>query len=356
MGEANRATWVERIIGNADTVAHDTVSANLVGRIIAAAVARGASKPAILEEVGITEATIRNQLNRLSGQILIRLFAAIEKQTGDPAVALKIGRDSKPGCFSDLGYATRLLPTLREVLAANIHMQPMRQTVFRVILVETDDTFNLEWELFDNDPDLVAAAVEFSVSTYVRLAREICGNDLVIRNVQLRHHPRFALSKYVKILGAPVTFNADRTAICIDPAQCASASPLADIRLFAEAARRHGQAVEWLDAGHRHSAFTYFYVVTELNKSPVTLERVARSFGMAERTLRRHLVDEGHPFRMLLDHARQNLCDLYRMENRRSLSAVAELLGYGELSAFTRAYRRWYGDAPSRNWTVKTID
>ena len=110
------------------------------------------------------------------------------------------------------------------------------------------------------------------------------------------------------------------------------------------------QPVEWFDAGKRLSAFTYFYLWTELNKTPVTLDRVARSFGMAERTLRRHLVDEGNPFRTMLDDIRKSMCDLYKLENKRPLAEVAELLGYGELSAFTRAYRRWYGEPPSKGW------
>ena len=69
---------------------------------------------------------------------------------------------------------------------------------------------------------------------------------------------------------------------------------------------------------------------------------------MSERTLRRKLVDEGLAFRELLDRVRQDLCILYVMEDKRSLSEIALLLGYSDLSAFTRAYKRWYDVAPSK--------
>ena len=39
-----------------------------------------------------------------------------------------------------------------------------------------------------------------------------------------------------------------------------------------------------------------------------------------------------------------------RSQPSANLAEVAELLGYGELSAFTRAYRRWYGEPPSKGW------
>jgi AraC-like DNA-binding protein len=75
---------------------------------------------------------------------------------------------------------------------------------------------------------------------------------------------------------------------------------------------------------------------------------MAKSFGMSERTLRRKLVEEGYPFRELLDLVRQDLCALYFMEDARLLGEIALLLGYSDLSAFTRAHKRWYGKPPSK--------
>ena len=61
----------------------------------------------------------------------------------------------------------------------------------------------------------------------------------------------------------------------------------------------------------------------------------------------RKLVEEGHPFRQLLDRVRQDVCALYQMDGTRSLSEIALLLGFSDLSAFSRSYKRWHGVAPS---------
>lgn len=344
--------WVKKLVGGGIPIPPDTASANMLGRILNAAVAKGANRPALLEAIGISDSVIRNQLARVPGQIFNRLLMAIETQLGDPSVTLEMGRDSRPRCFSDIGYATRLLPTLFDVINENVRMQELRQNFYRVGLAEVGPEVVLSWNLLGHPAESIAAAVDFSLATYTRLAREICGDALQINAISVQHAPRFDPVRYQQIIGYPINFRAAQTAVHFSASQCRAPSPRANRELLQAAREAHGDVVGWFDAGKKHSAFTYFYVWTELNKSPVTLDRIARSFGMAERTLRRHLVDEGFPFRSLLDEARKRMCDLYRLEATRPLGEVAELLGYGELSAFTRAYRRWYGAPPSRNWNA----
>ncbi|MBP6379603.1 MAG: AraC family transcriptional regulator ligand-binding domain-containing protein [Sphingorhabdus sp.] len=342
--------WVQKLVGGGVPIPPNTASANLIGRAITAAVTLGANRPALLEAVGINEATIRNQLSRVPGVVLNRLLMAIEIQLEKPAAVLEIGRDSWPRCFSDIGFATRLLPTLFDVIDANVQMQELRQNIYRVSLADQGEVAALKWNAMGNDAQEIAPAVEFSIVTYVRLAREIWGDKLNVAGVTIQHQPRFDRALYEQYIGYPVTFGAKDTAVLFSSEQCRLRTPHANPELLTAATICHSQPVEWFDASMRLSAFTYFYLWTELNKSPVTLDRVARSFGMAERTLRRHLVDEGNPFRAMLDDIRKSMCDLYKLENKRPLAEVAELLGYGELSAFTRAYRRWYGEPPSKGW------
>ena len=68
---------------------------------------------------------------------------------------------------------------------------------------------------------------------------------------------------------------------------------------------------------------------------------------MHRRTLHRHLRTEGLAFRQVADEIRFEIaCEL--LENTdMALSQVAAALQYSELSAFTRAFRRWSGQTPS---------
>lgn len=86
---------------------------------------------------------------------------------------------------------------------------------------------------------------------------------------------------------------------------------------------------------------------TELLRGTCSATTIARLFSMHRRTLHRHLRTEGLAFRQVADEIRFEIaCEL--LENTdMALSQVAAALQYSELSAFTRAFRRWSGESPS---------
>ena len=73
---------------------------------------------------------------------------------------------------------------------------------------------------------------------------------------------------------------------------------------------------------------------------------IARRLGMVRRSLERHLSAEGTTFRKIY---RQVLLEASQrlLETGASVSDVAKALGFSEISAFTRAFRRWSGETPS---------
>jgi AraC-like DNA-binding protein len=68
---------------------------------------------------------------------------------------------------------------------------------------------------------------------------------------------------------------------------------------------------------------------------------------MSTRTLARRLADEGLTFARILDDLRADLARRYLGEQDLSMSRIAWLLGYQEVSAFTHAFKRWTGETPS---------
>lgn len=76
---------------------------------------------------------------------------------------------------------------------------------------------------------------------------------------------------------------------------------------------------------------------------------IAEKLALSPWTLQRRLGQLGLSYSALLDEVRQ--IDAIRLltEANRDISEIAILLGYTETSAFSRAFRRWFGMSP-RVW------
>ena len=67
---------------------------------------------------------------------------------------------------------------------------------------------------------------------------------------------------------------------------------------------------------------------------------------MSARTLQRQLKERGVDFKQLTDETRRRFAINYLKEQKNTLTEVAFLLGYSEVSAFNRAFKRWTGSTP----------
>jgi len=84
-----------------------------------------------------------------------------------------------------------------------------------------------------------------------------------------------------------------------------------------------------------------------LRQGPPKLEDVAAALHMSPRTLQRRLRERDMSFQAVVDEVRHRLALMYLDRSELSVGEIAFLLGYSELRAFARAFRRWTGTSPS---------
>jgi AraC-like DNA-binding protein len=86
----------------------------------------------------------------------------------------------------------------------------------------------------------------------------------------------------------------------------------------------------------------------QLSKDSVDAENIACKLHMSRHTLYRRLKQEGISFHDLLDQIREDQAYAYLDKGQHSLSDITFLLGFSELSAFSRAFKRWTGISPAK--------
>jgi len=75
---------------------------------------------------------------------------------------------------------------------------------------------------------------------------------------------------------------------------------------------------------------------------------IARDMGLSERTLYRRLAEEGLTFRDVVGRAQLALAQEMLRTSDVSIAEVAFLTGFSEQSTFSRAFKRWVGQAPAQ--------
>ena len=68
---------------------------------------------------------------------------------------------------------------------------------------------------------------------------------------------------------------------------------------------------------------------------------------MTPRNLHRKLQKEDTSFKTLMTEIRRELAQQYIKDRSKTLTEIAFLLGFSEVSSFSRAYKVWNGQPPS---------
>lgn len=87
-------------------------------------------------------------------------------------------------------------------------------------------------------------------------------------------------------------------------------------------------------------------IAESMREGDSSLARVAKKMAMTPRTLQRQLKEQGMEFKQLVDDTRRRFALNYLRSRRNTLTEIAFLLGYAEVSAFNRAFKRWTGSTP----------
>lgn len=333
-----------------------TISAQFLYRAYLSCYALQARKPQLLSALECSESELRDPGFQLRDESVASLCAATRGELNRSDIHSAIGKNMVPRGFSDLGFVAYFQPNFGEALLRLVEEQGLGGEKPTVKLLPLSSGDRLVWN-HDRpvSPDLIH--IVFALIYH-------CGDSLAegrFRTVKAAHfaHPRpdgFRGFPERDSRNGPIPCHFNRPSTYLEYHRLAMTKPMP----------RHNPEIVSA-TGSQRAAFargrfereniaklTYEYLLYLLDKSGLSLDAAAITFGMAERTLRRKLVAEGISYRQLLEQVRRDTCHLYFLEGTRNLSEIAAKLGYSELSAFTRAYTSWYGHPPSQDAGAST--
>lgn len=327
------------------TLLQGHVSATYVRLLHEYLVARGRDPLAVLGEAA--PPADAGGLSRVPVAHWAALLAKADAALGEPALGLAVGARIQPAHFGLLGYLTLCCATLAEALN---RVADYERLVYDVnpgrVRVEADGV-SLSWGDERGRPG--QRVDECAIAALIAYARNITARpDAAPTAVSFINPAPADLAPYPAFFGCPVQFDAPATVVRLPAALLAAPlrQPDEALRALLDAQARILLArLPPVDDFERRLRET---LAAALRDGDASLGACARRLNCSSRTLQRRLDAVGASFQGALDDTRRGLAKAWLVDPRLKLAEIAQLLGYTDQAAFTRAFQRWTGLPPGQ--------
>lgn len=324
------------------------VSSRYVRSYFETCVAKGCDPAPLKEILDAGSEPFENVARRFSNEAVITMMHKAEALTGDSTIGLAAGRDFRPSTFLDIGLALISSATLRQALTVNEKYQALTQQLGKTHFSVSADNAVISWRPYIDDAERMRPITEAVFAGYAVFGRWLTWlYDKEIAGMHFRHRRTAHAAESDNLFGCEVNYDARLDEMHLDPALADMPLPNANKDLLDVLCARLDRQLKELRAPMTAQTETYHCVQAMLADGSLSLARVAKALGTSERTLRRRLSLEGVSFRTVVEAARKEACEVYIRERKKSIAEIAQAVGYSEQSAFTRAFRNWYGAPPS---------
>jgi AraC-like DNA-binding protein len=284
---------------------------------------------------------------RLNAQSQVRFLALAAEQLDDPFLGFHLARDFDLREIGLLHYVLASSATIGDALRRVVRYSHTANEGVTLRYFENNGGISIAFSYVGLVRHSDRQQIEFWVTAVVRSLRELASRQLAPNSVAVVHHRQEDCSELNEFLGTTATFDAEADIIVfartIMDIPVATADPYLNELLVAYceealARRAPGGGVTPSDVENA--------IASLLPHGMARVDEVARKLGMSRRTLARRLESEGSTFSDVLNRLRGDLARRHIADSALSVSQIAWLLGYREVSAFTHAFKRWTGKTP----------
>jgi len=283
---------------------------------------------------------------RIPATSVATLLETSARESGCATLGLRMAESRR---LSDFGAVSLLLThqaTMRDVLATLARYLHLLNEALTMHVENAGELVIIREELVAETPIASRQSTELAIGTLFRVFRTLMGSRWQPYSVNFAHAAPADLSVHRRLFGLSARFDSEFNGIVCTDADLDRLNPTAD----AVMARYARQFVETLPDAAMQSATLEtrktIYLLLPLGQA--TIETVARGLGRNVRTLQRQLEAEGAIFSSLVNDVRRELAVRYLANPAYTMTRVAEMLGYAQLSSFTRWFAAEFAVPPTR--------
>jgi AraC-like DNA-binding protein len=332
-----------------------TAGGGIVRLAMARVTATGVDPEPLLRKAGLTLAQVLDRDARIGVRHQIQLLDLVAGAVGDDRLGFHLAERFDLREIGLLYYVLASSMTLGEALARIERYSTVTNEGIEVrCRIDGELRAHVNYVGVPRHAD--CHQMEFWATAFVRVCRYLTGTDLKPVRVRLAHPHHGPAGELDAFFGCKIAFGADGDEIVFARAASQLSLTGADpylnellVKSCEEILARRCTPVGPVRA-HVENV-----VAPLLPHGRSHVATIARTLGMSRRTLARRLAAEGVTFTEIVEEMRRDLAHRYLGDASLSVSQIAWLLGFQEVSAFTAACKRWTGATPTQVRTQSAL-
>ena len=301
----------------------------------------------LLKKAGLTDQRLKDRGSRLPVEHQIQFLNLAANALHDEWLGFHLAQLSDLRELGLIFYVAASSETLGDALRRAARYSSISNEGLSLKCLEEDD-IRIVFDYVGIARHSDRHQIEFFMTVLIRLCRQLTGLRLVPSRTRLTHRrSNHGGSELAEYFGGHTTFGARADELTfvrgIRDIAITSADPYLNEILVANCEQALSHRPK--NRGTLRSAVENA-IVPLLPHGKVRASGIAARLGLSQRTLARRLELEGETYSEVLESLRGDLARQYLSDFDLSISRIAWLLGYEEVSAFTRAFKRWTGKTP----------
>ena len=322
------------------------ISVAATAGLLEAIAARGGDPDLILRKFGIDRSAFSEPEGFIPSSIFAGVLEEAAQATADDCFGLHLGENYNPRNIGPLVYVVLNSPTIRAGIENFERYLHVYNEGAKWFFTSEGNRAHICYLLTDPGIKSLRHSNEHEMTIAFNTLRMMVGSQWAPKEVQFAHEAPEQTSEHLRIFHAPVSFGCKTNAIVTDLHFVEREVPAADQRLYQILKRYLDHVLGEMPREDNLLASVRRATAEMMRDGDLTLARVAKQMAMSTRTLQRQLKERGVDFKHLAEDTRRRFAMNYLKDRKNTLTEVAFLLGYSELSAFNRAFKRWTGSTP----------
>jgi AraC-like DNA-binding protein len=300
----------------------------------------------LAERVGLDIADLATPEKWIPAAVVARLLELSADRSGHDDFGVLLAGARRLSTLGPLSVVLGQEPDLRSVLRLLISYQRSYNEALHLRLDEANSLATIRLWLEFAEPAPTRQSLELATAALLGLIRELLDPAWAPLSVCFAHPEPAALDSHRSTFGARLRFDHPFTGLVFFAEQLDAPNAMSDPLL-------RPYAPQFLQALPAPRGATVSGQVRQLVEMLLPLGRcstvhLARSLGVTQRTLHRHLAEEQESFSSIVNATRVALAERHLANDRNTVTEVSELLGFTAPSAFSRWFRSRFGSTPSQ--------